>query len=307
MANDKKKPSDIDKEVQEFVDKKLVEVAEERLKEIAEDNPVAAAMYGVSKIAKEGTVKDKHGKVLYDYASADAFYSEVRDELAKWGLSFWCSENEWEIITVGGDSNWLRVTYAMGLSTDGKRPAEEDLELITQISPITNAQGCQINRTYAVKGYLRGKFLIATESDDDLEQQKNEFKGEVTTGQVETRTQTRSTGAGKVPKWELDESTLEFKQVAGNPGTDKAARELFKYIHALYAPGSKKKTKAQLTRLQKIWEKNEWLIDGMPGGGKKTLYELAQQEGIKTSEFDQIKEQDKEAGIEEGGQADDKT
>ena len=298
---------EINAEIQEFIDEKLREFE-------GGENPVAEALKGIDAVAKTGEVRDRGGKLLYKVATADSFYTAIRDKLAENKLSFWVSERAWKIIKVG-DGNWLQVTYEFGLSRTGGRPAEKDLAIRTQLSPIKDAQSCQINETYAAKGRLRTMFLVATDADDGLEHEKQEIKGKIGDASVETRTETdnvppqeqkqkqkqkeKPAAARNEPQWTLNEKTLEFEQTSGSPGTDKAASRFFIALGNALAPGAKKRTKAQLAKLQKTWEVNEWLVDGLPPQGKESLYKLAQQEGVKTSEFNKIAEAEKNAGVDE--------
>ena len=103
----------------------------------------------------------------YDYASADAIYAHVRDACLAAGVLPHQTEQELEFIertnSRGKPSTWARITYRVGLQPVGSAPVKMDAwETVTVLVQVTGSQSLGAARTYALKYYLRGKFLLAT-------------------------------------------------------------------------------------------------------------------------------------------------
>ena len=111
-------------------------------------------MNGVAKGLEKRGMNAAEG---YEYMTADDLYRLVRDLITRNGFEFKCEEDDFELIDTAG-ATILRVRYRMVL-TDHYSGAEST-DLKTMVSNFTGAQSCQANRTYAVKYWLRDKFLI---------------------------------------------------------------------------------------------------------------------------------------------------
>ena len=136
------------------------------IKDITARNPVAGIILDTI-----GTIeKDETNEFAeYEYASADAIYSHVREEIANKGYSVWMNELSFDVLEGEKKKQWLKVTYEIGLTADGGRPDDKELERITILAQYAGVQTCQAVRTYALKYFLRGRFLLPTgEKDADV-------------------------------------------------------------------------------------------------------------------------------------------
>ena len=138
----------------------------EEVKDITARNPVAGMILDTA-----GTIEkdERNDFAEYDYASADAIYSHVREEIASKGYSVWMNEISFDVLEGEKKKQWLKVSYEIGLTADGGRPDDKELERITILAQYAGVQTCQAVRTYALKYFLRGRFLLPTgEKDADV-------------------------------------------------------------------------------------------------------------------------------------------
>jgi hypothetical protein len=125
---------------------------------------VTAVMAEVHSLKKDE--KNDHGK--YNYVSVDSFKNLVRPLMAKHGLSLSMTEVEFGLETLqnrNGPSVNAKITYQFTLRHESG--AEDDPERTTIILPLTGAQTAGAAKSYAIKEYLKGRFLVST-GDKDL-------------------------------------------------------------------------------------------------------------------------------------------
>ena len=120
--------------------------------------------------------RNEHSR--YDYASADAVYRHVRGVIFGAGLTVVQTEKELEFESrtnkAGKVSTWCRAVYDLGFAEVGQKP--KVVEQVTVMVQITGSQSLGAARTYALKYWLRGKFLLATgDQAEDLDGQAAEW------------------------------------------------------------------------------------------------------------------------------------
>lgn len=127
---------------------------------------VAAVMREIHRLKKDET--NKHGG--YKYVSVDDVKDHVRPLLGKHGLEITFSELEFSIETIqakSGPSVCAKITYAIGLRHISGECGEA--ERLTVLLPYTGAQTTGAARSYAVKEYIKSRFLVSTGEKDMIE------------------------------------------------------------------------------------------------------------------------------------------
>ena len=127
---------------------------------------VCAVMAEVHSLKK--AEDNKHGN--YKYVSVDAFKDFVRPLMAKHGLSLSQNEVDFALDTVQGRNGptvVARITYEFIMRhTSGEvDPAER----ATIVLPYTGAQTAGAAKSYVIKEYMKGKFLVSTGDKDLIE------------------------------------------------------------------------------------------------------------------------------------------
>lgn len=127
---------------------------------------VCAVMAEVHSLKK--AEKNDHGK--YNYVSVDAFKDFVRPLMAKNGLSLLTNEVDFALDTVqsrNGPTVVARITFEFTLHhVSGEiAPAER----ATIVLPYTGAQTAGAAKSYVIKEYMKGKFLVSTGDKDLIE------------------------------------------------------------------------------------------------------------------------------------------
>lgn len=127
---------------------------------------VCAVMSEVHSLKK--AEDNKHGN--YKYVSVDAFKDFVRPLMAKHGLSLSQNEVDFALDTVQGRNGptvVARITYEFIMRhTSGEvDPAER----ATIVLPYTGAQTAGAAKSYVIKEYMKGKFLVSTGDKDLIE------------------------------------------------------------------------------------------------------------------------------------------
>ena len=134
---------------------------------------IALVMTGIKRLGK--TERNKHGG--YDFVSVDSVKDQLRPLLAENGLFLSVSEDDYTFLEVpnskGGMTSTARIAFIIVLS-DGER---ELTDKITVMLPYTGAQTAGAARSYAVKEWLKGNFLISTGEDVDADHGKQEDYG----------------------------------------------------------------------------------------------------------------------------------
>ena len=110
----------------------------------------------------------RHDFARYNYSTADQVFDAVRPLLAKHGFSVTCDELDVKMTDVGTKSGGKLVlsTYAFMTWYAGEEVGT--LERMTVGNSLTSPQSLCASRTYAMKYFLRTKFLInVNEKDED--------------------------------------------------------------------------------------------------------------------------------------------
>lgn len=143
---------------------------------------VATVMNAVKRVAKDD--RNSHGG--YNYASVDDIKDSLRPLLAKAGLEVRINETEYALETLktkSGESLSARVTFEIKLRHDSG--AEDEPERTTVVLPHTGAQTTGAAKSYALKEWIKGRFLVSTgEADADADShapQEYSAAGEVRT------------------------------------------------------------------------------------------------------------------------------
>ena len=126
---------------------------------------VCAVMAEIHQLKKDE--KNSHGG--YNFVSVDSFKTLVRPLMAKHGLSLAMSEESFDLVALpnskGGETMNAKIKYAFQLRhVSGE---VEPLEYATIVLPHTGAQTAGAAKSYVLKEYLKGRFMVAT-GDKDL-------------------------------------------------------------------------------------------------------------------------------------------
>ena len=124
---------------------------------------VAAVMAEVHGLKKDE--KNSHGG--YNYVSVDSFKELIRPLMAKHKLSMAMTEKSFELIEIanskGGVTTCAKIAFAISINHPQEMGPEE---VATIILPYTGAQTAGAARSYVLKEFLKGKFLVATGDKD---------------------------------------------------------------------------------------------------------------------------------------------
>lgn len=136
--------------------------------------PVTKHSFTEAMLAVAGTLaKDATNTFSdYRYVSVDSVYGHCREELALRDLAVWQTEVHKEWIPINGPNKamWVDITFALAITPGGRAPEKlEDAERLSAFAPVTGAQTAGAMRSYASKYYLRGKFLLATGEQEDID------------------------------------------------------------------------------------------------------------------------------------------
>lgn len=127
---------------------------------------VSAVMAGIHSLRKSEV--NKHGQ--YNYVSVDAFKDLVRPLMAQHGLSLSITEIDYGIETLQGRNGATvnaKITYELRLRHISGEIG--DPERATIMLPHTGAQTAGAAKSYVIKEYLKGKFLVSTGDKDMIE------------------------------------------------------------------------------------------------------------------------------------------
>jgi hypothetical protein len=127
---------------------------------------VAAVMAEIHRLKK--TDENKHGQ--YKYVSVDDFKDLVRPLMAANGLSLSMTETDYSLETLQGRNGATvnaRITYEFRLRhVSGE---SDEPERATIMLPHTGAQTAGAAKSYVIKEYLKGRFLVSTGDRDMIE------------------------------------------------------------------------------------------------------------------------------------------
>ena len=127
---------------------------------------ITAVMADIHRLKK--TDKNDHGG--YKYVSVDDFKDLVRPLMAQHGLSLSMTELDYQLETLQGRHGPTvnaKITYEFRLRhTSGEA---DEPERATIMLPHTGAQTAGAAKSYAIKEYLKGRFLVSTGDKDMIE------------------------------------------------------------------------------------------------------------------------------------------
>lgn len=127
---------------------------------------VAVVMEGIHRLKKSDT--NEHGK--YKFVSVDDFKDLVRPLMASNGLSLSMTEIDYQLETLqtkNGPQVNAKITYEFKLRhISGETDEPERATIMLQH---TGAQTAGAAKSYAIKEYLKGRFLVSTGDKDMIE------------------------------------------------------------------------------------------------------------------------------------------
>lgn len=127
---------------------------------------VTAVMAEVHSLKKDE--KNSHGS--YNYVSVDSFKNLVRPLMAQYGLSLSMNEVAYRLEPIQGRNGVTMnacITFEFKLRHESG--AEDEPERATITLPLTGAQTSGAAKSYALKEYLKGRFLVSTGDRDMIE------------------------------------------------------------------------------------------------------------------------------------------
>lgn len=183
--------------------------------------------------------KNNHGS--YNYVSVDKFKDFVRPLMAKHGLSISMSEVAYALEPIQGKNGTTmhaRITYEFLLCHESG--AQDRPECTTITLPLTGAQTAGAAKSYAIKEYLKGRFLVSTGDKDYIE------------GGVDA-------DAYKQQDYTTPANDTSMPAVTGTPGSSKAAsRDVYTALVKDI------RNAATVTALKAWYQANVTTIDGLP-------------------------------------------
>ena len=118
---------------------------------------VAKAMGEIKEVEKDSYNKFQK----YDYASADSVFRACREAISKAGICITMKQIACKYEKIGdGDKIYINTVFAMSCENGYN---EEQIHMLV---PFLGPQSVQAARTYALKYYLRTKFLLPTGERD---------------------------------------------------------------------------------------------------------------------------------------------
>lgn len=115
---------------------------------------------------------DNNAFAKYRYTSIDDFKDAMRPILARCGLSVSMKETECDFVEVKNDKDkatpYLRFTFSLTLEhTSGQKADPEDISVVL---PFVGAQTTGQARSYAMKEWLKSRFLASSGDSEDADQ-----------------------------------------------------------------------------------------------------------------------------------------
>jgi len=189
--------------------------------------------------------RNNHGS--YNYVSVDSFKDLVRPLMAKHGLSMAVSETAFELVPIQGRNGQTmnaKITYSCQLRHESG--AEDEPEYATIVLPLTGAQTAGAAKSYAIKEYLKGRFLVSTGDKD------------VIVGGADADAYAPQDFTAPTPKPE-EPRPSEMPSVTGTPGASKAAfRDAYSKMELAI------RNTPTLRTLKDLWKDNAADIDEWP-------------------------------------------
>lgn len=138
-------------------------------------NAVCNVMTEIRRLSKED--RNKHGS--YDFTSVDDFKDAIRPLMAKHGLSLHVSQTAFQMIEyISGKGDKKSVAqFDMAITLHHKSGKKAKPENMTVALPFTGAQTSGAARSYAVKEWMKSRFLVSSgdaQDEADLLEQSRE-------------------------------------------------------------------------------------------------------------------------------------
>lgn len=136
---------------------------------------IVAVMAEVTRLRKA----DRNKFANYDFTSVDDFKDGLRPLLAKYGLYVIPNQIGFQFVEVKDDKDKIKTLaqFDFHLTLKHVSGAEEYPETMTVFLPLTGAQTSGAARSYAIKEWLKGRFLASsgdTQEEADLLDQSRE-------------------------------------------------------------------------------------------------------------------------------------
>jgi hypothetical protein len=127
---------------------------------------IAAVMEAVHRLKKDD--KNNHGG--YKYVSVDDVKDHIRPLLAKNGLEIAINETDYSLESIQGKSGTtVSARFTFELSLRHTSGAESKPDRTTVLLPHTGAQTTGAAKSYALKEWIKGRFLVSTGEKDYIE------------------------------------------------------------------------------------------------------------------------------------------
>ncbi len=127
---------------------------------------VCAVMSELQRVAKGD--ENKHGG--YKYASVDDMKDGLRPLLAKHGLEVRITESGWSIEQLTTKSGTqVAARFVFDITLRHISGAQDEPERTTVLLPHTGAQTTGAAKSYALKEWLKGRFLVSTGEQDEAD------------------------------------------------------------------------------------------------------------------------------------------
>lgn len=134
---------------------------------------IIEVMREVKRLEKES--RNEFGK--YDYTSVDDFKDALRPLLTKNGLEITTDELSCELIEAEGKQKTLCAKFQYAITLRHVEGESDAPEKITVILPYTGAQTTGASRSYAIKEWLKTKFLQSSgdQSEEADQRQQDDY------------------------------------------------------------------------------------------------------------------------------------
>lgn len=236
----------------------------------------------------------------YKYATADDVFTAVRTVMATHGLSVRCQEvedslNIKERGVEGKETMWMGVKFDLAFDLAGV--GQERPERRTIMVPVTGPQSFQASTTYAIKYWLRGRFLLDTgEEDVDATEKTSPDPGAApkqtgrqarpAAGRRGGRRNTARTQQDQTPANEPAEEVKPVFSKEPDPSTgrialttprpeDPSKEWLKEYDLQLFITLRELFGAIDITALQPFLDANENLVSSLPPKGQEALATIA--------------------------------
>lgn len=138
------------------------------------DNAVCAVMADVKRLEKA----HENAFARYNFTSVDDFKDSIRGVMAEHGLSLHIDQTGMELREVEGDKNKKSIIAEFELAVTLKHSSgvKDEPEHMSVLLPFTGAQTSGAARSYAIKEWIKGRFLASSgdvEAEADLHEQDN--------------------------------------------------------------------------------------------------------------------------------------